>query len=52
MAGPDGGWPGLNGDENTVEFSVERMRAIDQGNARRPFSVMNGRGHGRPGDPG
>lgn len=51
MAGPDGGWPGLNGDENTVEFSVDRMRAIAK-EMRGILSVMNGRGMGGPAIPG
>ncbi|MGV9304769.1 MULTISPECIES: hypothetical protein [unclassified Nonomuraea] len=51
MAGPDGGWPGLKGDENTVEFSVERMRAIAK-EMRGILTVMNGRGMGGPANPG
>lgn len=49
MAEPE--WPGLNGDENTVEFSVTRMRAIAK-EMRRVLSVMNGNGMVGPAAPG
>ncbi|GAA3471591.1 hypothetical protein [Nonomuraea roseola] len=52
MAEPgDERWPGLDGDQNTVEFSVSRMRAIAR-EMRRTLDVMNGRGMGGPAIPG
>ncbi|MFE3447458.1 hypothetical protein ACFXJ8_00870 [Nonomuraea sp. NPDC059194] len=51
MAGPDGGWPGLHGDENTVDFSVSKMRAVAK-EMRGVLTAMNGGGTTGPAYPG